>query len=134
MGVREDFFCDDFKTVPVPNLNADFEYEEINCGGYDLNGVLRLHDLVDCEGSYECILLDSESSGDYSEDPIDDDEFEQFRKPTSTTRCGIDPLLFSHCSQCKICTPIDATSIQVRNLRLIIFFQNQCTLTTADSR
>ena len=110
MGVREDIICDDFKTVPIPYLNSNSEYEEINCGGYDLNGVLRLHDLVDCEGSYECTSWDTDNInyGDYDEPRM-----------TSTTRCGINPQLFSHCSQCKICTPIDATSIQVRNLRLI---------------
>ena len=115
MGVREDIIkqyiiCDDFKTVPVPNLNAYFEYEEINCTGYDMNGILRIFDLNKCEGSYGCASWDEEDvqeiSGDYGDYGIP--------RVSSTTRCGIEPDLFSHCSQCKICRPTDYTQIQVR--------------------
>ena len=54
MGVREDFFCDDFKTVPVPHLNRQFEYEEISCAGNEINGNLKIPGLAKCEPTYEC--------------------------------------------------------------------------------
>ena len=127
MGVREDIICDDFKTVPVPYLNAYFEYEDINCTGHNMNGDLKIFDLDKCEGSYGCTSWDEEEnqeiSGDYGDYGIP--------RMTSTTRCGIDPELFSHCSQCKICRPRDFTKIQVRYF--INIFTNVCCIRYACS-
>ena len=72
MSVREDLVCDNFKTVPVPHLNQ--QYEEINCTGYDIYGNLKIPDL--CEYVF--------------------------------------PDVFSHCSQCNMCTSIQDVQIKVR--------------------
>ena len=103
MGVRDDFFCEDFKAVHVPHLNKQFEYEEINCAGYDIPGLwdgknpgLKIPGLAKCEPTYECNRW---------QEGLDD--WEQ-------TSCGLSPGTFSHCSQCNMCTPIEDAQIKVR--------------------
>ena len=111
MGVREDFFCDDFKTVPVPHLNKQFEFEDINCAGYDIPYMvnpkfhsissLKIPGLPKCEPTYECSRWQEDyrdyRGGDWEE-----------------TSCGLSPSVFSHCSQCNMCTSIDDAQIKVR--------------------
>ena len=104
MGVREDFFCDDFKTVPVPHLNRQFEYEEISCAGNEINGNLKIPGLAKCEPTYECNRWQDDVVGD---DYVMPGHWEQ-------TSCGLSPSLFSHCSQCNMCTPIEDAQIKVR--------------------
>ena len=104
MGVREDFICDDFKTVPVPYLNRRFTYEEINCDGYDLNGYLKIPGLAKSSwsGNYECSRWSEES--DY-------DDFGEGIWVDST--CLIKPEMFSHCSQFNMCVSNRNTKVQV---------------------
>ena len=94
MGAREDLICDDFKTVSVPHLNRQLKYKEITCAGHDINGNLKIPDLVKCEPTYECIRW---QGGNWEE-----------------TSCGLSPDEFSHCSQCNLCTPIEDAQIKVR--------------------
>ena len=111
MGVREDFVCDDFKTVPVPHLNRQFEYEEINCAGYDIppvnykiNSYLKIPGLAKCEPTYECSRWQEEYRGD-------DFIVPGYWKETS---CDLSSGEFSHCSQCNMCTSIEDAQIKVR--------------------
>ena len=108
MGVREDFFCDDFKTVPVPHLNKQFEYEEVNCAGYTTfikgGGNLEIPGLAKCEPTYECNRWQDAVIGD---DYVVPESWE-------VTSCGLSPSVFSHCSQCNMCTPIEDAQIKVR--------------------
>ena len=105
MGVREDIVCDDFKTVPVPHLNKQFEYEEINCAGYDINpkvSSLKIPGLAKCEPTYECSRWQEDDRDYYGQGDWEE------------TSCGLSPGLFSHCSQCNMCTPIEDAQIKVR--------------------
>ena len=96
MGVREDFVCDDLKTVPVPHLNYEFEYEEINCTGYNEYGVLKIPDL--CEPTYQCVRWLNEPRNWDEESPCE----------------MLSPNVFSHCSQCNMCSSIEDSQIKVR--------------------
>ena len=104
MGVREDFICDDFKTVPVPYLNRQFTYEEINCDGYNLDGNLKIPGLAKSSwsGTYECSRWDND---------IDYDIWGQGEWVEST--CMIKPELFSHCSQFNMCVPVRNAQVKV---------------------
>lgn len=105
MGVREDFVCDDSKTVPVPHLNKQYEYEEINCAGYDIYGDLKVPGLANCEPTYECWQEEYPNyGGDWQ--PLVWEE----------TSCSLSMSSgeFSHCSQCNMCTSIEDTQIKVR--------------------
>ena len=117
MGVREDFVCDDSKTVPVPHLNKLMdeyykyeykimnmhEYEEINCAGYDINGYLKIPGLAKCKPSYKCSRWNTQEYhgihgiGYWEE-----------------TSCSLSSGVFSHCSQCNMCTSIEDAQIKVR--------------------
>ena len=102
MGVREDFICDNFKTVPVPHLNKQLTYEEINCDGYDLDGNLKIPGLAKSSwsGTYQCRR--SSENTDYG-----------YRVDWFESTCSIKPELFSHCSQFNMCVSIRNTQIQV---------------------
>ena len=105
MGVREDFVCDDFKTVPVPHLNKQYEYEEINCTGYDINDNLKIPGLAKCEPTYECIRW---------HDGYIKIEGEYRRGHWKETSCDLSSGIFSRCSQCNMCTSIEDAPIKVR--------------------
>ena len=103
MDVREDFVCDDFQIVPVPHLNKQFYYEDINCTGYDLNGYLKIPGLAKCKPTYKCSRWNTQEYhgihgiGYWEE-----------------TSCSLSSGVFSHCSQCNMCTSIEDAQIKVR--------------------
>ena len=106
MGVREDFICDDFKTVPVPHLNRQFKSEEIKCTGYDINGYLQIPGLAKCETTYECSRW---------QDSLEDYQEGKWVKTSCGLSTGLSSNVFSHCSQCNMCTSIEDDQIKVRN-------------------
>ena len=90
--------------MPVPHLNKLGIYEEINCDGFDMDGNLRIHDMPECAGTYECVPWKDEPVGSLG----------TVGKWVEST-CEIKPELFSHCSQCNICVSNRDNQVQVQN-------------------